>query len=418
MKSNPYCNKFIKARMSSLGRAGFAMSILATAALISFPCAHAETYTYSVGGTSTWSTTTNWTPTAPTGGPSGMGVVVERTAATNATVTQDVVGGGTVGTIRNSGDASFAITPTNSITLNQDGAGSGAALITLTGTNAASRLVINSGTGGLVLADDLAVTQSNPNSTLTTGAILLNAITGTGNIAFNNVMNDLSRGLIIFNTNLASTGTLTIASGAVRGQGGAPFNPANAINLGVTDGTSASLLGHRSGSQTIANGITVAAVASGNRTVLGSTFVQSTGTTTFSGNMTLNGDLTVTSQMVQTDGNATGVVLSGILSGTGGLFINGSFTNAGASLTTTGAVKMSNANNTFSGTTRIAAGTLFVTNATALQNSTVDLNASDAGTLAFGSTTTIGLESATLGGLSGSRNLVLEAHKLPLEPLR
>jgi autotransporter-associated beta strand protein len=279
-------------------------------------------------------------------------------------------------------------------------------LITLTGTDAVSRLSIS---GSPVLADDLVVTQSNPNSTQTGGAISLSTFSGTGNITFNNVMNDLTSGLINFSSNLGSTGTLTIASGAVRGQGAAPFNAANAIKLGVTGGSSASLLAYRAGNQTIANGITVAAVGSGNRAVLGQTSPNNTtGVTTFSGTMTLNGGLTVTSQTAQTAGTNLGVVLSGELSGAGGLFINGTFKNSGADLTTTGAVKVSNANNTFSGNTRIAAGTLYVTNATALKNSTVDLNASDAGTLAFGSTTTAGLASATFGGLSGSRNLVLQ----------
>jgi len=153
----------------------------------------------------------------------------------------------------------------------------------------------------------------------------------------------------------------------------------------------------------------VAAVGTGHRTVLGSTLANNSYLTTFSGAMTLNGDLTVTSQTAQTSGTDLGVILSGVLSGSGGLFVNGSFANNGTSLTTTGAVKVSNANNTFSGNTRIAAGTLFVGNATALKNSTVDLNASDAGTLAFGSTTTNGLTSATFGGLSGSRDLVLQS---------
>jgi len=153
----------------------------------------------------------------------------------------------------------------------------------------------------------------------------------------------------------------------------------------------------------------VAAVGTGHRTVLGSTLANNSYLTTFSGAMTLNGDLTVTSQTAQTAGTDLGVILSGVLSGSGGLFVNGSFANNGTSLTATGAVKVSNANNTFSGNTRIAAGTLFVGNATALKNSTVDLNASDAGTLAFGSTTTSGLTSATFGGLSGSRDLVLQS---------
>ena len=51
---------------------------------------------------------------------------------------------------------------------------------------------------------------------------------------------------------------------------------------------------------------------------------------------------------------------------------------------------------------RIAAGTLALSNALALQNSTVDMNSLDAGSLSFGS-----LAAATIGGLKGSRNVAL-----------
>ncbi|MFM8496354.1 MAG: beta strand repeat-containing protein, partial [Planctomycetia bacterium] len=55
--------------------------------------------------------------------------------------------------------------------------------------------------------------------------------------------------------------------------------------------------------------------------------------------------------------------------------------------------------NTYTGTTSIAAGSLSIGNALALQNSTLDLNASDTGTVSAIS------QNSTFGGLSGSRNL-------------
>jgi autotransporter-associated beta strand protein len=59
--------------------------------------------------------------------------------------------------------------------------------------------------------------------------------------------------------------------------------------------------------------------------------------------------------------------------------------------------------NTFSGTTRIVAGTLVVANSSALQGSTVDLNSTDTGTLVFGSSVT----AASFGGLKGDNTLPL-----------
>lgn len=59
--------------------------------------------------------------------------------------------------------------------------------------------------------------------------------------------------------------------------------------------------------------------------------------------------------------------------------------------------------NTFTGNTTLAAGTLTLAHSNALQSSTLDLAAADSGTLGFGS-----LASAKLGGLKGSRALLLE----------
>ena len=56
------------------------------------------------------------------------------------------------------------------------------------------------------------------------------------------------------------------------------------------------------------------------------------------------------------------------------------------------------ADNTFTGDTRISSGTLAIGNVSALQNSTLDMNASDSGAITFNT-------SAVLGGLEGSRNL-------------
>ncbi len=59
--------------------------------------------------------------------------------------------------------------------------------------------------------------------------------------------------------------------------------------------------------------------------------------------------------------------------------------------------------NTLTASTRIVQGTLVLGNSAALQNSTLDMKTGDAGTVSFGV-----LTDATLGGLSGSRNISLE----------
>jgi autotransporter-associated beta strand protein len=73
----------------------------------------------------------------------------------------------------------------------------------------------------------------------------------------------------------------------------------------------------------------------------------------------------------------------------------------GFAMTGPGTLILSNAN-TFTGNTRIVSGTLTVAHTNALQASTVNMDGGDTGTLTFGPMT-----SANLGGLIGSRNIVL-----------
>ena len=61
-----------------------------------------------------------------------------------------------------------------------------------------------------------------------------------------------------------------------------------------------------------------------------------------------------------------------------------------------------NGANTFSGTTRAVAGTLSLSSSSALQNSTLDLNSADNGSVVFGIT---GTNTYSIGNLIGSRNL-------------
>ena len=100
--------------------------------------------------------------------------------------------------------------------------------------------------------------------------------------------------------------------------------------------------------------------------------------------ISINNNVTAT---IDTQANAMSI--AGVISGSGGLTKVGSGTLSLA------------AANTFSGPTAITGGTLNVAHPLALQNSTVTVNANNS--LAIGS----GLNSATLGGLSGYGNLAL-----------
>ncbi|OQB80125.1 MAG: tRNA nuclease WapA precursor [Planctomycetes bacterium ADurb.Bin126] len=95
-------------------------------------------------------------------------------------------------------------------------------------------------------------------------------------------------------------------------------------------------------------------------------------------------------------GSSTTLTVASIIDG------SGSLTKDGSGSLTLGAA------NTFGGDTRLAAGTLIVGNASALQNSTLDMNAADSGSIDFST------YDATLGGLKGSRSLDMDGRTLSI----
>lgn len=142
------------------------------------------------------------------------------------------------------------------------------------------------------------------------------------------------------------------------------------------------------------------------------------GTLVLTGNQSYSGDTSVNGGTLQIgNGGTTGTLPTGsAITDNGRLTINRS--NAvvqgtdfsGAPITGSGGLTQAgsdtltlNAANTFSGTTRASAGTLLLTNSLALQNSILDLDAVDTGTVVVDSS----LSSATVGALAGSRNLAL-----------
>jgi fibronectin-binding autotransporter adhesin len=117
--------------------------------------------------------------------------------------------------------------------------------------------------------------------------------------------------------------------------------------------------------------------------------------------------ITVTNPGVGYTGTPTFQIFGGGLSGT--TTVNATtFATTGGGLTKSGSGTLTlSGSNTFTGNSRVGAGTLAITNASALLNSTLDLNGLDSGTVSFS-------QNSTLGGLSGSRNLNMGGRTLSI----
>ena len=172
-----------------------------------------------------------------------------------------------------------------------------------------------------------------------------------------------------------SQGTISASSIVVSGGSSNLGNASSAILLG--DAMHTGTLSYTGNTASYTRGFTVGAGGGELDVTAGWTL------TLESGGITANGALTIGGL-----GNAS---ITSVVSGNGGLA-----KAAAGTLTLAGS-------NTFTGTTRINAGTLTLSNALALQSSTLDLNSGDSGNLSFGT-----LELATFGGLTGSRNLTLQ----------
>ena len=117
---------------------------------------------------SDWSDDATWNPGA--GYPNAIGDVATNELSVSTNVFQDVSGGVTVGTINhnptspaNAGPGvTWQITTTNPITMDEDGAGPGSAHISNSQILEINSLTID-GPGGLILADNLIITNANPN---------------------------------------------------------------------------------------------------------------------------------------------------------------------------------------------------------------------------------------------------------------
>lgn len=394
--------------------------------------------TYDAVTTGTWSDTTKWTAVSGTGTtyPDGIGDVARRMSGGSITMTQDIVGNVTLGgaTLGGTATGSFTLTlsATNGILLNNGGSG---VLLQNSSGATSGRLTFSSGT--MVLVDDLTMTNSSTSATKTNGSISITSVlSGTGDVTINNVMNSLASGYILMgNKSNTYVGSTTIASGAVtmsnsgNSLAGTSFFGAstNTVTLGSTGGGSVSLVAQGYSTTSYLTNQIVVAAGTGGTTVLGSNNVAAAltnGAAIFTGSVALNGDVALLSSVSSpnvTATNANTTVYSGVIAGTGNLTAIGTAASLGSTFTAMGTTQLTGVN-TFSGITRIGSGTLAIgangggTNSLALQNSTVDLNAADSGSLVFGTTQASAsslfpvastITSATFGGLQGSRNLEL-----------
>jgi autotransporter-associated beta strand protein len=338
---------FAKERIMKSSSAPFILTAAVTAslALTGLPQrAHASTW---AGANANWSSNANpgWNGT---GVPDAIGATALFVSPT-ATTTQDIGAGVTVGTLNKGGaaNASWTIVPTNALILNQDGGGAGyATLANSTTAVGGHRLNINAGT--LTLADDLLISNTS-GSNSTSGSIAIAAnIGGAGNITLANISNNIGVAPIYFNGTISSnfTGNILLRSGAVT------FNDkdflgnaaTNVLTLGQVGQGGVSLVSTNTPG-TVVNNIVVTA-NTGGATLLGSISNAASNNTTFSGTVTLNGNLTLTSANIT---NAY-VALSNTVSGAGSL------TKVGAGIARLSGV------NTYTGDTLVNEGTLLFTN--------------------------------------------------------
>ncbi|GAT32318.1 PEP-CTERM protein-sorting domain-containing protein [Terrimicrobium sacchariphilum] len=211
-------------------------------------------------------------------------------------------------------DAAYTV---GSLTLS--GTSSGARRINFTGSEGTNTLTFNSGDTGpatitnnasgnsifiymdarVNLDDDLVVTNNNAVYTTNPGIRFNRVLTGNGNLTFVNVNNSLAGGQISLTYAGSSTftGNVLVKKGAVVfGSTANAFGAtSNIITLGSAGEGSASLVGTASGSaSTLANNIVVAS-GTGGTLLLGNSGSNSAVNATFTGTITLNGDVSLIS---------------------------------------------------------------------------------------------------------------------------
>ncbi len=356
-----------------------------------------------------WSDGTRWdsNPTYPT----AAGDTASFTTAQSSPRTVTLNGSQTVGTIN------FNSAAPNGYTV---AVGSGS----LTLDNTTSNSVISVFTGAhtinpaIALTTNTNITVTNSGDSLTLGGVVSNtagaktiAKSGAGKLVLSNantyglsagtVGTTLAAGTIEIGSNTAlGAGDVAVTGAATLAAGAANLNAAN--NIVVTGGVTAAV-------DTQANTLTLSGVIS-QTAASGAVTKTGSGTLKLSGTNTYTGATTVSNGTLQLGDAGVGGSVAGNIVNNAALALNrtddytlGNVISGTGTLTQAGTDNVTlSAANTFTGDTAVSAGTLTLGNSLALQNSTLNYN-NQGGVLSFGS-----LTAATLGGLKGAQNLLLE----------
>ncbi len=356
--------------------------LVAVVTLVAALNSYAANSSWNADAAGNWSDSTKWTAGIPTSAGDVANLTFDITA--NRTVTIDTTSR-TVGVL-NIGDPAlgyfaYTLAASGGATLTFNNNGSGALLAKPTAADTALDVI----SAPITLADNLTIDT---------------AVTGTGNsgnsVQFNGVISESGSRSLTKNGvgGVYLTTANTYSGGTILNAGEIQFSSSLALGTGPLIINGGSLVA-RTAARTLTNSMTVGGDFTFNGANAGGNSL------TLTGNLDL-GAATRTITVAST-ANPSGLI-RGVISG--GNASVGLIKNGGSTLLLSGV-------NTYSGDTRIVAGSLQLsTNAAAptgtslaLQNSTLDLNAADAGTLSFqGSAATV---ATTLGGLKGSRNLSL-----------
>jgi autotransporter-associated beta strand protein len=300
---------------------------------------------------------------------------------------------------------------------------------TVIGNNAPASYDVVAATGGSVtlsgarnLNSVLNINRPDGSTTYGGTVVLSGTSTSTSGVAiYGGILS------VVADSQLGGSGTITLDGGTLKQSAG--FRTARNIVLGSNGGKIDTTVVVANSNPWLSGAIS----GSGNLEIAAhGSSANATDRLQLTGNSTFIGSTTITSGFVSgSSATAFGAAANTVVLKGGGLSFNtdqthsykislanaGSVLNVGTTYTATAAAAISgtgglekqgvgilvlSAANTFSGTTRVVAGTLNVRNSDALSMSTLDLATADNGTVNFTPNTNY-----NLGGLKGTRDLVL-----------
>lgn len=353
--------------------------LIAAVTLVAALNSRATDSSWNADAAGNWSDATKWTAGVPNAAGDTANLTFDLTAA--RTVTNDATSR-SVGTL-NIGDPTpgyfvYTVAASGGASLIFNNNGNGALLAKPTAANTVLDVI----SAPITLADNLTIdtavtgTDNSGNSLRIAGTISESGSrtltkNGVGGVYINNSGNTYSGGTILNAGEIQFSTSFAFGSGPLIINGGS--------------------LAARIASRTLTNALTVGGDFTFNSANAGGNAL------TLTGDVNL-GSATRTITVASTANPSA--FMSGVISG-----------NPGVGLIKAGPSTFNiSGSNTFSGDTRIAAGSLQLSltpggpsgTSLALQNSTVDLNVADAGALSFRGS--VGTVAAVLGGLKGSRN--------------